>query len=1024
MAPLNTETLIEAYISELREQFVTGHAREHAYRPALKKLMNSFDDVTAINDPKRSDNGNPDFVFLKTSNSNIILGYAEAKDITVDILKTAKTEQLRRYAGYEKLFLTNYLDFHFYRNGELYQTVSIGKLKDGLLIADEGQFDRLLHELKAFLELPPEKIKNGKRLSLIMGGKSRRVRDNVIEYLKDAEKSQELNKIYKLMKELLVHDLKKSKFADMYAQTLVYGLFVARYYDTTPESFSRAEARDLVPPSNPFLREFFDHIVGPRFDKRLAYIVDELCEVFSVSDVQDIVHKHLKVSEDTDDEKDPIIHFYEDFLKEYDPAERKKMGAYYTPVPVVKFMIGMVDTILKNDFSMAKGLADNETKAIGTYKAGSKQVLHRVQILDPAVGTATFLNEIIKYIHGKFAGQEGRWPSYAETELLPRLHGFELMMAPYTIAHLKLGMTLQETGVKNLDQRLGVYLTNSLEEGSSNQTDLFSQFGLAEVVAEESNLASSIKYERPIMVIIGNPPYSVISNNLTDYQRNLITKYKSIDGVPIKEKGALRLEMNLNDDYVKFIAFAEDIVEKNGEGVLAYINNNTWLDSNSHKGMRWHLLKTFDEIYVINLHGDEPDGQNVFAIKKAVCINIFVKRKGSKKNQATVFRTDVFGKQKSKFDWLLNTKPDDIKWNKITPTAPKYEFQISDSKLESEYKSHIALDDLFINFSTTILTARDGFAVDLDKRKLQERVKRFSDPEISDMTISEDYKIKGNVAWDLKEKRKSFIERHADGDIDGIVRDYDYRLFDKRYISYDDDIIQCPRKKVMANMLGHDNIALVTCRFLSSATWQHAFVTDDLVDDSFLSNKSKERGQAFVLYNYHDDGSRTPNLKASILKQLTANLTDETTPEEIFDYIYGILFSKNYRKRYNEFLRRDFPRIPIPQNQAEFSDHVKVGEKLRKVHLLKIEPTSYVTTYPQAGTDEVTKITQDEDKIWINEDQYFGGITSSVWEMGIGGYQPAQKWLKDRVGKILSSSDLEQYQKLIWALSETEKITS
>ena len=487
--------LIKRYLSEVVEQFNSGQAKEHAYRPALQRLMSSFEDILVVNDPKRSEHGAPDFVFLKKSNHKIIKGYAEAKDINTDLDKIEKTDQMKRYHGYASLFLTDYLEFRFFRNGEKSKSIRIGQVKNGKLLKLPENAESLVGELEAFLSQTPEQITSGLRLAQIMGGRARRIRDNVIEFLKTEDaKSQELLRIYGMMKELLVHDLEPEKFADMYAQTLVYGLFVARYSDSTSENFTRGEARDLVPKSNPFLLHFFDHIVGPNFDTRLAYIVDELCEIFSVSNVQDIVHRHLKVQEETVEDRDPIIHFYEDFLQEYDPNERKKMGAYYTPVPVVRYIVRQVDRILKEDFGISKGLASDEmitqTVASQPYRhPGDRKdrttteiSVPRVQILDPAVGTATFLNETIKFIYQGFKGQEGRWPAYVNDNLLKRLFGFELMMAPYTIAHMKLGMTLKETGVEELNDRLGIYLTNTLEEGIPLQQDLFS-FGLAEAVS-------------------------------------------------------------------------------------------------------------------------------------------------------------------------------------------------------------------------------------------------------------------------------------------------------------------------------------------------------------------------------------------------------------------------------------------------------------------------------------------------------------------------------------------------------------
>ncbi|MDU0295151.1 hypothetical protein, partial [Saccharothrix longispora] len=363
---------------------------------------------------------------------------------------------------------------------------------DGEIVPDTSKYEQLLRDLQSFLEQPPQKITSGKRLAELMGAKARRICEDVIDYFDEGPPSNEdLVKIYNLMRQLLVHDLDRRRFADMYAQTLVYGLFVARYNDSTPETFSRNEARGLVPKTNPFLLSFFDHIVGPTFDERLARAVDELCEVFRVSDVRRLVQRHIYGFKGKNN-RDPIIHFYEDFLEAYDSDLRRAMGAYYTPLPVVRYMVRQVDSLLKSEFAIRKGLADaskiryriddGQTRRYKDHLTGRRRTmrgqeidLHRVQILDPAVGTATFLNEIIEFIYAGFkTGQQGRWPQYADDHLIPRLNGFEYMMAPYTIAHLKLGMTLEESGVEALKRRLRVFLTNSLEEGIRHQPDLFS----------------------------------------------------------------------------------------------------------------------------------------------------------------------------------------------------------------------------------------------------------------------------------------------------------------------------------------------------------------------------------------------------------------------------------------------------------------------------------------------------------------------------------------------------------------------
>ncbi len=1010
--------VITKYVDEVNQQFSSGHAREHAYRPALQRLMDSIDDCRAINEPKRSEFGNPDFIFLKRSNTSIIKGYAEAKDITeTDLDKITKTEQLHRYGGYNKLFLTNYLEFRFYRNGEEYERINVGKLHGGSIKFDESQFGRLVNELQAFLELPPEPIKSGKQLSIIMGQKGRRIRDSVSRFLRSgSDKNQELERIYKMMKELLVHDLTTDKFADMYAQTLVYGLFAARYNDKNPDSFKRSNASELVPASNPFLREFFAHIGGIHFDQRLAHVVDELCEVFAVSNVDALVHKHLRLFE-VENEKDPIIHFYEDFLKEYDPAERKKMGAYYTPVPVVRFIIRQVDEILKEEFGLSQGLTDTATINHTISDSGGKKhtfPTHKVQILDPAVGTATFLNEIIKHIHQGFEGQEGRWPAYAEEELLPRLYGFELMMAPYTIAHLKLGMTLQETGITNFKKRLGVYLTNTLEEGVKRQQELFTSVGLAEAVSHEANEAAKIKHERPIMIVIGNPPYSVSSNNKNEYIDTLVAAYKK----DLNEKNI----QPLSDDYIKFIRFAESMIIKNGEGIVAMITNNSYLDGLIHRQMRKHLTKSFNKIYILNLHGDSkkgevsPDGSkdsNVFDIQQGVSIIIAVKNKKQNPRECKVKYAELFGDKRTKFSGLNEFKKS---WETISSAQPNYYFIPKDETLLDEYSDFIKISDLMPVGDVGVSSYRDQFVIDFNKQNLNKRIIDFY--ELSPDEVKSKYKIKFTQGPSLSERQSTnSFEPNK-------ITKTTYRPFDERYIYYSNELIDRPRTKTASNLIGHENLALVTIRRSreSVGPWRQVFIADKLPSGS-TTITSLDRNYVLPLYIYHEDGTRTPNLDSRTLKKLTANLSTECSPENIIDYIYATLHSSSYREKYREFLKSDFPRVPLPQNNGQFNKLVVLGERLRALHLMKAKELSkLITTFPIGGKNAVEVIKYDDEKVWINNQQYFGNVPKLAWDFFIGGYQPAQKWLKDRKSSQLSNADIEHYQKIISVLVETGKI--
>ena len=1078
---------IHDYLAEIKRQFHSGHAIEHAYRPALQRLMETFDDVVAVNDPKHSEHGAPDFVFLKQSNNSIIRGYAEAKDITVNLDKTEKTNQMERYAGYTNLVLTDYLEFRFYKNGEKYETVSLGCVKQGNLHLQPENGERLLRELQAFLDLPPESIKSGRRLAQIMGGKARRIRDNVEIYLKsEYVEAHELEKIYEMMKRLLVHDLDETKFADMYAQTLVYGLFVARYGDDTPENFTRSEARDLVPASNPFLRHFFDHIAGAGFDKRLAKIVDELCEIFSVSDVRNIVHRHLRIADNTvRDAKDPIIHFYEDFLQSYDSLERKKMGAYYTPTPVVRFIVRQIDQLLKTEFGVMKGLASSDTitRTVATQpwrKKGERKdrltrdiVESRVQILDPAVGTATFLNETIRYIYEKNfqSGQAGLWPSYVNDNLIPRLFGFELMMAPYTVAHLKLAMMLRETGVNKLKTRLNVFLTNTLEEGIPIQPDLFS-LGLTEAVTEESRLAAEVKSEKPVMVVMGNPPYSAESNNKTDYANSLVDKYKFEPGGLQKLKE--RNPKWLNDDYVKFIAFAEDMIERNGSGIVGMITNNGFLDNPTFRGMRWHLARTFDKIFVVNLHGNAkkretaPDGgkdENIFDIMQGVSIMIAVKNNAKQAEFADVYYQDIFGLRQDKFDQLGT----ELTFEKIKLDQKMFYFVAKDTKGQEEYEKGILLNELMPINSVGIVTGKDDILVDEAGKDLLRKITKYKESYSSGKV----YDRLQNAILDEK-----------------YIVPMNYRPFDKRCVYYDASVIERSREKVMKNMIGErsephthththrlrreENIAMIFNKPAQGGddVFSDVFISSQPADQSIFSAMKRsphvaplylnsnenigvvfERtateqvlvidsipehavmgtagfaGQFAPLFILESEDGRRANFDIEKLQQLFSEVEQPTEesrkvyPEDIFDYIYASLHSPGYREKYKEFLKTDFPRVPRPESWAEFWRKAELGGQLRQLHLMKApQIDDYDTTYPETGDNVVEKVVRDGDQVFINNSQYFGNIPELAWNFYIGGYQPAQKWLKDRRGRVLTANDIDHYQRIIKILLETDKI--
>jgi type I restriction-modification system DNA methylase subunit len=1016
---------IGEYLKELQAHLKTGNAREHTYRPAVERLFASFTDVQAANDQARTEYGATDFVFYKKSNINIILGYAEAKDINVSLDKTEKTEQLERYAGYDNLILTNYIEFRFYQNGKCYASVEIAKLNNLSLGLLPENYQILQDELANFFEKAPEKITNAKRLSQIMGAKARRIKTNInillSQHEQDSSKAAEIYKIYELMKKMLVHDMSQGSFADMYAQTLVYGLFVARYSDETPETFSRAEARDLVPNSNPFLMHFFDHIAGSGFEKRLAVIVDELCDVFAVSEISEIINKYLKLNDDAKQGKDPVIHFYEDFLSEYDPAERKKMGAYYTPLPVVDYMVRAVDKVLKDKFNIAKGLADSSTitKKVKVQGRVENKTYHKVQVLDPATGTATFLNEIIKFAHLKFKGQEGLWPSYARDNLIPRLSGFELMMGAYTIAHLKLGLTLKNLGVDDIGKRLGIYLTNSLEEGIPTQPDLFS-LGLAGAVTEEATKAAEIKDERPIMVIIGNPPYSGVSSNETEYANSLINKYKVEPGGKTKLKERKHW---LNDDYVKFIAFAEDMVAKNGEGIVAFITNHGYLDNPTFRGMRWHLAQTFDQIDIVDLHGNSkkkevtPDGnkdENVFNIQQGVAIIIATKLRGSKSKFAEARVADIYGERELKFS---NLDADKLKFKKLKLDEKLFYFVDKNTEGQEEYEQGFSVSEIFKLNGVGFVTANDTLNVSYSEKDHQSKINDL-------LSLDENsWRHKYGRKKDSRDWQYLYAKEDAEENQEGGIVEFGYRPFDVRHTLYTGNsrgLYASPQPKIMQHFLRGYNIGLsLTRQFKTGNEYQHVLVGDFIVESSYVSNRTSEIGSTFPLWLYDEQGNKSSNLNPEIVEKIKLKAGD-VDEQDIFDYIYGVLHWPEYREKYKEFLKIDFPRVPYPKNSKEFERFRKAGQRLRKLHLMTTSDIDdLITTYPIAGDNEVVKLKYEDGKVYINKDQYFGDVPEAAWGFYIGGYQPAQKWLKDRKGRILSADDIEHYQRIIKVLSET-----
>ncbi len=1047
---------IQEYIEIVSKRLKSGISREHSYRGDLETLIRELvKGVEITNEPANvTDCGNPDYVITK---GKIPIGYIEAKDIGKDLNSKSYKEQFGRYKkALDNLIITDYIWFQFFQNGELIHEIRIGEVENNTVKPLADNFSQFENLIQNFCTHIGQTIKSSQKLAEMMASKARLLQNILERAITSDEETQEntsLKAQYETFKTILIHDLTPQSFADIYSQTLAYGMFAARLHDKTLDDFSRQEAAELIPKSNPFLRKLFGYVAGPDIDERIVRTVDNLAEVFRATNVEQLL-KNFGKSTQT---HDPIIHFYETFLSEYDPKLRKARGVWYTPEPVVNFIVSAVDDILKTEFDLPQGLADTTKTKIKLdtqtfdkknkkYKQIEKEV-HKVQILDPATGTGTFLAEVVKYIYSKrFKAMQGAWSGYVEEHLIPRLNGFELLMASYSMAHLKLDMLLTETGYKSTkNQRFNVYLTNSLEEHHPDTGTLFSSW-----LSTEANEANHIKRDTPVMCVIGNPPYAVSSTNKSEWIQNLLKDYK---------KDLNERKINLDDDYIKFIRYGQYYIDKNGEGILAYISNNSFIDGITHRQMRKYLLSSFDKIYILDLHGnakkkevcqDGSTDQNVFDIMQGVSINIFVKTGNKKKNElGKIYHSEIFGKRDIKYPYLLKNGISTIKWNLLENKKPYFFFVPKDFEAEKKYNRGFKIDKLFIEKVPGIETIRDAITIHFEKKTLKNTVKDFQ--ELSELEIAKKYNTKDARDWKIGRAKNDIIKNIDNVDV---WQDIYYRPFDTRktfYSGKQNGFVCNGRYNVMKHLL-KDNIGLIVPR-QTTQDYRHNFITNKIFEGNITASaKLFGTGNAFPLYLYFEQEEgfptkkdRKPNLNKEIVEQITKKLglvftnekveTENTfSPIDILDYIYAVLHSPTYREKYKDFLKIDFPRIPYPKNKEIFWQLVKFGGEIRQIHLLespKVE--EYITGYPIDGDNDITtkiakkdwEITDEEKqlgRIWINAEQYFENIPLVAWAFYIGGYQPAQKWLKDRKGRTLNFDDILHYQKIIVALSETDRL--
>ncbi|HLO87491.1 MAG TPA: type ISP restriction/modification enzyme [Nostocaceae cyanobacterium] len=1061
------------YLQDLQENIQRGGERSHY--PALKSLIESLAiGINAIIEEKGNQAGIPDLTIRK--NDGILIGYIEAKDINVNLSKTEKTQQLKRYLessiGYN-LILTNYLEFRWYVDGECEKKAKLGDFKQDkvTLVQDTTAVAELL---QSFLTQKAKDINNYDELAREMAAYTKTIRYAIESALileeNNESESRELHQLQETFKNLLLPDIDNERFADMYAQTIAYGLFTARIgHAQNPGqfAFNRITASAYISDRIPFLKGLFDIVIATdslsTIHKSIELLVDLLNQVNMTS-----VLEHFGRETRTED---PIFHFYETFLAEYEYSLRKSRGVYYTPEPVVKFIVRAVNELLDQVFDLDNGLGHR-----------------RVTILDPATGTGTFLYEVIRQIYQHQQDRFGvsRWDNFLrDKKLLKRLFGFEILMTPYTIAHLKLGLLLTDIGYKfQPHERLRIYLTNALEEGIK-QADLI----LSQIIAEEASQAGEVKTEIPIIVVLGNPPYSVSSQNeskrkfvvnqetryLADVEYtgtewnkiyktakpgSNITELTHIGEMLERYKGRVRLEgekniQPLDDDYIKFIRFAHDQIEKTGYGIIGFITNHSYINGLIHRGMREELLKYFDRLYIMDLHGNSllketaPDGsidQNVFDIQQGVAILIAVREKSEPdyfskvyksrdgvKEMAEVYYYDLWGSREYKYDFLAATKLNDVEWIKLQPTQPNYFFKPTNTSLslEKEYQNFWSLQDIFISFSNIIETGKDSVLINFDQNQIKLLVQQLANPKILDEQIAEIYQIEDSANWNFFKSRLLIIK---DGVKEELISPVYYRPFDIRFTYYH-EILRRRQEKVLRNLL-QENLGLLAMRQVATGDNQytHFMVCKHIADNRcFFSNRG--RPTMFPLYTYPNTENsqtslfieRTPNLSPKFLQAIKEKLNYTPTPEEIFYYAYAIFHSPTYRTRYAEFLKIDFPRLPLTNNRELFNSLTVMGEELVNLHLLKSEKlNNLITVYETSGNNQVTEVNYNSElqRVKINNQSYFSGVPSELWEFKIGGYQVLEKWLKDRksANRILSPDEITHYQKIVVALQETLRL--
>ena len=1012
---MNFQTRCNRYLQNINQTQANPQATpELSLFPHLQTFLEELsadhfgrDTVTFLQESRQLDQiGRPDFIAM---DGLLPIGYIEAERYGRDLDNLtghAESQNARFIENLDNFILTNFVEFRLYADGTLRATASV---EDGT--------ENLETLLERFLNAGHVQITSPETLARYLARRTRELQTQIAITLTDED--SDIHRMFSAFKETLISTLTPDDFADMYAQTLAYGLFAARCTLPNATNFSRHTAVDALPRSNPFLIQLFYHVASPTLEKNVTYILDDIAVL-----LRNVPTEMLRTAFAAKTHlEDPVIHFYETFLAEYDPQRRVDRGVYYTPPQVISYIVRSVDSLLKTELNRPDGLADDNTL-----------------ILDPATGTGGFLLTVLDHIKEYVTETygTGEWTQYVNAQLVKRIFGFELLVAPYTIAHLKLSLFLQAQGWR-ADERLRIYLTNTLEYPGEMQPSL----PFAEFISDEANAALSVKRDEPLLVILGNPPYPQDSANPSRDGRRLtfigelIEDYKQIDGEPLGERNSKVLQ----SDYVKFIRWAQWRIDKKGEGVIGYIVNNSFLDGPTFRGMRQSLFDSFNAIYLLNLHGSNrrteanpkvQRDENVFDILQGVSIVLCVKHRDNS-TPTKAYYADMWGSRENKYRTLSETDVQSTEWYELQPTSPHYLFVPQIADYSAEYESGWEITDIFQTGSVGIVTGRDKLALHWKEEKLRETVTDFVSLSVDE--ARKKYQLRRDSQdWKIH-LAQTDLRNHPDADQH--IALIHYRAYDTRWTYYtgqSSGFHGRPRFEVMRH-LSKENLGLCVCRVVTGPQWQHALITDKITDKCYISNRGSESGHVFPLYLYPNpeelglETERSLNFKPAFLTALSEalelpqtapfNLPKDVSPEEILAYIYAVLYSPTYRHRYYDFLKYDFPRIPLPQDIDHFRTLAALGQRLMDWHLLKDVQIPALHRFEGEGDGVVSRLRYANGKVWINATQHFTDVPMEVWEYEVGAYQVCEKWLKDRCGEVLRHEDVRQYRAILVAVAET-----